>query len=194
MTSADFLVFLWLRKGMSILHRPRNYKWTNSLMILTTCFQQCVISWFQVLPAAECLLGGAGRPHCHAVKPQVWEDGGGESREHQQGEVQHSGMRGHSGRRAGLHALLHQWYVVWHITTHTHTHTAAATTVCLDEAVKVGVGACLSVSCVDPLLVLTLQSRVKRTVTCTWEEISFQIAKFVFSVNTWAQFHLLMWH
>lgn len=62
----------------------------------------------QVLAAGERHPGGAQRHHRHAVQPAVRQDRGGEPGQREPGTLQHVGVRGHGGGRAGLHALLHQ--------------------------------------------------------------------------------------
>lgn len=81
--------------------------WNGSVIPSVIC-QQGVIFCPQVFAAGERHPGRAQRNHRHPLQPPVWKDGGGEPGQHQQRTVQHSGMRGHGGGRAGLHALLHQ--------------------------------------------------------------------------------------
>lgn len=110
------IVFSRLRKGMCVLQRLRadrperfdKRQWINSLVILSALCQQCIIFCLQMLPTGECHPGRAQCHHRHTVQPHVWEDGGGESDEHQPGSVQYSRMCGYGGGRAGLHTLFYQ--------------------------------------------------------------------------------------
>lgn len=133
--------------------------------------QQCVIICLQVLPTGECHPGGAKCHHSHPVQPHVWEDGGGESGEHQQGTVQYPGMCGYGGGRAGLHTLFHQRWV----DVHAHVSKAGHSLwVSLHTAKKgprdVEGGACRSrvllLNWCNPLLVLTF--RLELIATVNW--------------------------